>query len=50
MNAHRFESIAFPLIGAGTGGLTPIRALSIMQETLLSREIGPRVVLVKFDG
>lgn len=50
MAAHRFESVAFPLIGAGTGGLSPGRVLSIMEETLLGWDGGIRVVVVQFRG
>lgn len=43
-----FRSIAFPLIGAGTGGLSPERVLAIMQEELRSVEYDGEVRLVRF--
>jgi O-acetyl-ADP-ribose deacetylase (regulator of RNase III) len=38
---HAFRSIAFPLIGAGTGGMTEDRVLAVMQDAF---------GLVEFDG
>jgi O-acetyl-ADP-ribose deacetylase len=43
-----FESIAFPLIGAGTGGGTPDEVLAMMQDELQRCDFDGRIVVVKF--
>lgn len=43
-----FESVAFPVIGAGSGGFGEQRALALMQEALAGIEVRSRVVFVKF--
>jgi O-acetyl-ADP-ribose deacetylase (regulator of RNase III) len=45
---RRYRSIAFPLIGAGTGGLAPERALGIMQDEARQIEYDGRVIFVRF--
>lgn len=45
---HRFGSVAFPIIGAGTGGFSPQRALELMLQTLSSIESSAQVVLVRY--
>lgn len=42
-----FRSIAFPLIGAGTGGLGPERVLEIMQQEAAGHEYEGEVRIVK---
>lgn len=42
------QSIAFPLIGAGTGGLSPDRVSAIMQDELQAVEYDGKVVLVRY--
>lgn len=43
-----YRSIAFPLIGAGTGGFQPERALAIMQDEAGQYEYGGEVRIVRF--
>jgi len=43
--AHGFGSIAFPLIGAGTGGFSPESTLRIMQ-TALAQAAAPLQVRI----
>jgi O-acetyl-ADP-ribose deacetylase (regulator of RNase III) len=47
--ADGFRSVAFPVIGAGSGSFSPARALAIMQEELGRVGAGTEVVLVIFD-
>jgi len=47
--AHRFQSIAFPMIGAGSGGFAPERAKAVMLEELQKLQPPPHVVLVQFE-
>lgn len=44
-----FESIAFPLIGAGTGGGRPEEVLQMMQDELRNHTFEGEVVLVQFS-
>lgn len=48
VNTQNYASIAFPLIGAGSGGFSPEQALELMQETLLPIETNARVIIVKY--
>jgi hypothetical protein len=43
-----YRSIAFPLIGAGTGGFQPEQALAIMQDEARQNEYGGEVRIVRF--
>jgi O-acetyl-ADP-ribose deacetylase (regulator of RNase III) len=43
-----FTSIAFPLIGAGSGGFSAARALEIILDELQQIETGARVVIVQY--
>lgn len=43
-------SLAFPIIGAGSGGFEEAAAERIMVETLESLEGGLEIVLVRFRG
>jgi O-acetyl-ADP-ribose deacetylase len=45
---HGFRSIAFPLIGAGSGGLNRDRAKTIMLDEFLKSDAPIEVTLVKF--
>lgn len=46
---HRFASIAFPLIGAGSGGLNPEKVKSIMLDELSNCASEALVKVVVFD-
>ncbi len=43
-------SIAFPLIGAGTGGVSPLRAEAFLLDELSRLEFGGSVRVVRFPG
>jgi O-acetyl-ADP-ribose deacetylase len=43
---HEFRSVAFPLIGAGSGGFRPAEAQGLMQETLAGVESAAHVTIV----
>ena len=44
-----YRSIAFPLIGAGTGGFQPEKALAIMQDEAGRHDYGGEVRIVRFN-
>lgn len=44
---HGFASIAFPLIGAGTGGLPEKRVIDILHEAITAHPYQGRVLLVR---
>lgn len=44
-----FRSVAFPVIGAGTGGFGAAGALALMQETLATVEYGGEVIIVRYS-
>jgi O-acetyl-ADP-ribose deacetylase (regulator of RNase III) len=44
-----FASVALPLIGSGTGGVSPSLALEVMQEEAARHSFSGRVVLVEFS-
>lgn len=44
----RYQSIALPLIGAGSGGGNPEQVLSIMQDELTGIELSGDVVIVRY--
>ncbi len=48
VNTRNYTSVAFPLIGAGSGGFSPEQAQRLMQETLLPIETNARVIIVKY--
>lgn len=48
--AHGFQSIAFPVIGAGSGSLDAAVALQTMVEALTTRDPPLKVVIVRFAG
>jgi O-acetyl-ADP-ribose deacetylase (regulator of RNase III) len=45
-----FASVAFPLIGAGSGSFNEAKALEIILDELQQIESGARVVVVQFRG
>lgn len=45
----RFESIGFPLIGAGTGGGSADAVLDIMKDELTNVTFGGRIVIVQYE-
>lgn len=45
---HGFRSIAFPLVGAGTGGGTADEVLAMMHDELQRHDFNGRIVIVKF--
>ena len=47
---HGFASVAFPVIGAGSGGFDEARALSFVQSELEARAEGLDVTVVRFRG
>lgn len=49
-NKHRFQSIAFPLVGAGTGGGKTGRVLAIMQSELFHCEFDGEVRIVLYQS
>lgn len=48
--SRNFASIAFPVLGSGSGGLPEPVAARIIREELSSQAYGGRVVLVRFRG
>ncbi len=48
-NKSQFDSIAFPLIGAGTGGGSPDAVLDLMKEELNKVTFGGCIVVVQFE-
>ncbi|HYR07354.1 MAG TPA: macro domain-containing protein [Longimicrobium sp.] len=44
---HGFASIAFPLVGAGTGGLPEKRVIDILHESITAHPYEGRVLLVR---
>ncbi len=47
--AANFKSVAFPLIGAGTGGIGPEKSLAIMKDVLDRTDFAGTVLIVKYD-
>ncbi|MCB9528938.1 MAG: macro domain-containing protein [Myxococcales bacterium] len=47
---HGWSSVAFPLIGAGTGGRDPARVRAVMEDALAGIDYDGEVRLVQFDG
>ena len=48
--AHQFESIAFPLIGSGSGQRGQQWSLDLIAKTLTELETSLRVVVVQYDS
>lgn len=49
VEAHGFGSVAFPIIGAGTGSFNKDKALSIMLDQFRQQIFTARVLIVEFD-
>jgi O-acetyl-ADP-ribose deacetylase (regulator of RNase III) len=49
-SASGFGSIAFPLVGAGTGGGSTENVQSIMEDELRNCDFGGLVLIVRFNG
>jgi O-acetyl-ADP-ribose deacetylase (regulator of RNase III) len=47
---RQFESVAFPVIGAGSGGFNSKKSLELMLEELKSIETDTRVLIVLYKG
>jgi O-acetyl-ADP-ribose deacetylase (regulator of RNase III) len=45
---HNFSSIAFPIIGAGSGSFDQTRALTVIQDAFQSINATARVVVVRY--
>jgi O-acetyl-ADP-ribose deacetylase (regulator of RNase III) len=50
VNEHSFRSVAFPIIGGGTGGFGASGALALMLEAFAEMDSGADVIVVKFTG
>jgi O-acetyl-ADP-ribose deacetylase (regulator of RNase III) len=48
--AHRFASVAFPLIGAGTGGKRPEEVLELMMRAFEELDSAAHVVVVRYPA
>lgn len=48
VNSKGFESVAFPVVGAGSGGFDELAAMNLMSEALQSCMSSARVVLVRY--
>lgn len=48
VNHHNFDSVAFPIIGAGTGSFGEDGALNIMKEAVSEIESSAKVYFVRF--
>ncbi|MBW3623250.1 MAG: macro domain-containing protein [Armatimonadetes bacterium] len=44
-----FASVAFPVIGSGSGGFSPSQALALMRDELRKIESSARVILVEYE-
>lgn len=48
VNQNRFRSVAFPLVGAGTGGLEPAEVLELMLTTLRELAFDGEIRVVRY--
>jgi len=48
VNAHAFRSVAFPVLGAGSGGFDEQKAIDLMSEAFRSCDSPAHVVLVRY--
>jgi O-acetyl-ADP-ribose deacetylase (regulator of RNase III) len=48
VNEHELNSVAFPIIGSGTGGFTEAAALDLMMNAFQSLNTSAKVTVVKF--
>lgn len=46
---NRWESVAFPIIGAGSGGFDRAKALEIMKDELARIQSAAKVILVEYE-
>lgn len=49
VNEKSFASVAFPIVGAGTGGFKPDAAIKIMQDQLSKIDFKADVVIVRYQ-
>jgi O-acetyl-ADP-ribose deacetylase (regulator of RNase III) len=47
---HSFQSVAFPLLGSGTGGVAPEIALAITEAEVRGSSFAGQVIIVIYDG
>ncbi len=50
VDEHRYRSVAFPIIGAGTGGFDHESALRLMREAFATIDSPAEVTIVRFRG
>ncbi|MCO4744294.1 MAG: macro domain-containing protein [Proteobacteria bacterium] len=50
VNEHGFASVAFPLLGAGTGGLGDDGTLAVLEDALQQIPTAAEVRIVRFEG
>ncbi len=50
VNQHGFRSVAFPIVGAGTGGFDQAAALQLMLEIFAMIESTAEVTVVRYRG
>ena len=48
VNDHGFNSVAFPIIGAGSGSFNKDKALAVMLAELRSQQTKAKIIVVKF--
>jgi O-acetyl-ADP-ribose deacetylase (regulator of RNase III) len=48
VDRHEFRSVAFPIIGAGSGGMNQSRALNFMLDEFRSIKSAAAVMVVQF--
>lgn len=48
VNAHQYRSVAFPIIGAGTGGFGEDGALTLMLDAFSELETSAEVIVVRY--
>ncbi len=49
VNMHKFKSVAFPIIGAGSGSFKKDKALAFIQDELNKHSTEAQVIIVEFD-
>jgi O-acetyl-ADP-ribose deacetylase (regulator of RNase III) len=50
VNSHQFRSVAFPIVGAGTGGFGEEGALKLMLEAFSNVDTSAEVTVVRYRG
>jgi O-acetyl-ADP-ribose deacetylase len=48
VNQHRFKSVAFPLIGAGTGSLNQAKVYQLILNELKTLESAAKIIIVRY--